>query len=233
MSQILSITEIQELLPQKYPFLMLDRVELSDDPSELNAIKNVTTNECQFLGHFPNNPIMPGVLQVEAMAQAGSILFNKMQHLGDKKVIIKAVQRTRFKSMIIPGDQVIINAKIDNVTPESCDVKASCKVNGKLNSQASFTLAVLNQADLTPKSLCSEFKCDVLEDSTEKHMDVNAIVFCDNDAEVARDVQVQAAENIKRVIARGGEDWSKNAAQNPYLIKDTQETKTTWHPIGS
>ena len=65
------------------------------------------------------------------------------------------------------------------------------------------------------------------------HMDVNAIVFCDNDNEVARDIQQQAADNIKRVIARGDENWSKDVAQNPYLIKDTQETKTTWHPIGS
>lgn len=65
------------------------------------------------------------------------------------------------------------------------------------------------------------------------HMDVNAIVFCDSDVEVARSIQVKAADNIKRVIARGEADWSKNAAQNPYLIKETQETKTTWHPIGS
>jgi acyl-CoA reductase-like NAD-dependent aldehyde dehydrogenase len=65
------------------------------------------------------------------------------------------------------------------------------------------------------------------------HMDVNAIIFCDNDVSVARDVQVKAADNIKRVIARGDEDWSKDAAQNPYLIRETQETKTTWHPIGS
>ena len=65
------------------------------------------------------------------------------------------------------------------------------------------------------------------------HMDVNAVVYCDSDVEVARDIQVKAADNIKRVIARGDEDWSKNTAQNPYLIKETQETKTTWHPIGS
>jgi len=65
------------------------------------------------------------------------------------------------------------------------------------------------------------------------HMDVNAIVFCDSDVEVARSIQVKAADNIKRVIARGEADWSKNSAQNPYLIKETQETKTTWHPIGS
>ncbi len=65
------------------------------------------------------------------------------------------------------------------------------------------------------------------------HMDVNAVVFCDGDVEVARDIQEKAAENIKRVIARVDEDWATETAQSPYLIKETQETKTTWHPIGS
>lgn len=65
------------------------------------------------------------------------------------------------------------------------------------------------------------------------HMDVNAVVYCDADADTARQVQEQAADNIKRVIARAGLDWAKDAAANPYLISDTQETKTTWHPIGS
>ena len=65
------------------------------------------------------------------------------------------------------------------------------------------------------------------------HMDVNAVIFCDGDADVSKDIQQQAAENIKRVISRVDTKWSKESAQNPYLIGDTQETKTTWHPIGS
>jgi len=65
------------------------------------------------------------------------------------------------------------------------------------------------------------------------HMDVNAVVYCDGDAAVAKDIQQQAADNIKRVVARTGIKWSDAAAANPYLIQDTQETKTTWHPIGS
>ena len=64
------------------------------------------------------------------------------------------------------------------------------------------------------------------------HMDVNAVVYCDGDTDVASHVQIEAAENMKRVVARTGVDWSKGAAQNPYLIRDTQEVKTTWHPIG-
>ena len=74
------------------------------------------------------------------------------------------------------------------------------------------------------------------EELTEQfasHMDVNAVIFCDGDTDVSRDIQQQAADNIKRVISRVDTKWSEDAAQNPYLIKDTQETKTTWHPIGS
>ena len=64
-------------------------------------------------------------------------------------------------------------------------------------------------------------------------MDVNAIVYCDATGDAARDIQVQASDNIKRVVDRVDTDWSRDASQNPYLIKDTQEVKTTWHPIGS
>ena len=65
------------------------------------------------------------------------------------------------------------------------------------------------------------------------HMDVNAVVYCDATDDTARDIQVQASDNIKRVVDRVDTDWSKDAAQNPYLIRDTQEVKTTWHPIGT
>jgi acyl-CoA reductase-like NAD-dependent aldehyde dehydrogenase len=65
------------------------------------------------------------------------------------------------------------------------------------------------------------------------HMDVNAVVYCDAEADVAADIQIKAADNIKRVVERVGTDWSKETAQSPYLIKDTQEVKTTWHPVGS
>jgi acyl-CoA reductase-like NAD-dependent aldehyde dehydrogenase len=74
---------------------------------------------------------------------------------------------------------------------------------------------------------------DELTSQFASHMDVNAVVYCDGTAQVAKDIQVRAANNIKRVIARVDENWSVDAAQSPYLIKQTQEIKTTWHPIGS
>lgn len=158
MSQILSIREIQELLPHRYPFLMIDRVELGDSQDEVRAIKNVTTNEVHFTGHFPGNPIMPGVLQVESVLQAGIIAFKKST--GSTKsdvVIIKEVKRVRFKSPIIPGDQVLIEAKIENVSDDSCEVKATCKVNGVLKSQSHLIIGYLDESTLVPESFTTEF----------------------------------------------------------------------------
>ena len=74
---------------------------------------------------------------------------------------------------------------------------------------------------------------DELTGQFASHMDVNAVVFCDGDSELARDIQDKAADNIKRVISRVETDWTEENSQNPYLITETQETKTTWHPIGS
>jgi acyl-CoA reductase-like NAD-dependent aldehyde dehydrogenase len=74
---------------------------------------------------------------------------------------------------------------------------------------------------------------DELTEQFASHMDVNAVVYCDTDPQAARRIQEAAADNIKRVVLRGGIDWNSEGAQNPYLIRDTQETKTTWHPIGA
>ena len=167
MSTILGITEIQEILPQRSPFLMLDRVQLGEESTELTAIKNVTTNEIQFSGHFPGNPIMPGVLQVEAMKQAATIAFKRSTAVDAGAIIIKSVKKTRFKNPITPGDQVIIAVKISNVTAESCDVTASCKSNGKVNSQSTFSLAVISLDELNPKSFTTDFKADILAEGAD------------------------------------------------------------------
>ena len=176
MSQLLGISEIQELLPQRYPFLMLDRVQLNEeDSNSLLAVKNVTTNECQFMGHFPGNPIMPGVLQVEAMLQAATVAYKKSHGLTDKPIVIKKVNKVRFKSPILPGDQVIVEAKISNLTDDGCDVVATCKVSGKLNGQAQMTIGKLNYEDLKPKSFTTEFTNDVIGPETELVYNVNNI----------------------------------------------------------
>ena len=175
MSQILSITEIQELLPHRYPFLMVDRIELGENSSELRAIKNVTTNEVHFTGHFPGNPIMPGVMQIEAVLQAGTVAFKKASGNNSSDTItIKEVKKVRFKSPIIPGDQVIIDARIENITEDSCEVKATCKVGDVLKSQSHIIIGYLNDADLIPQSFDTTFSKEGF-DTSETIFDVNQI----------------------------------------------------------
>jgi len=112
---VMYIEEIKSLLPHRYPFLMIDRV-LEIIPGEsLTAIKNITANEPQFPGHFPQEPIMPGVLMIEAMAQASGILAFKSDDivLGDESIYYLAgVDKTRFKRPVVPGDQLRMEVKI-------------------------------------------------------------------------------------------------------------------------
>ena len=101
------IRQIMEKIPHRYPFLLIDRVE-SIEGNKLVAIKNVTINEPFFNGHFPGVPIMPGVLIVEAMAQAGGFLALQSQgaDLGDRKVFFMTIDSARFRKPVVPGDQV-------------------------------------------------------------------------------------------------------------------------------
>jgi 3-hydroxyacyl-[acyl-carrier-protein] dehydratase len=100
--------DIKKLIPQRFPFLMIDRV-LEASPEKVVAIKNVTASEQFFKGHFPGQPIMPGVLIIEAMAQAGIILYK--QKFPNDKVLFLVSVKSRFSKPVIPGDQMVITVK--------------------------------------------------------------------------------------------------------------------------
>lgn len=108
---VLDIDEIVRLLPHRYPFLMVDRVLSYEKGKSLRAIKNVTVNEPFFQGHFPDKPIFPGVLILEAMAQATGILaFKSIKELTPKQLYYFAsINNARFKRPVIPGDQIVLN----------------------------------------------------------------------------------------------------------------------------
>jgi beta-hydroxyacyl-ACP dehydratase FabZ len=108
------IRQIMDKIPHRYPFLLIDRVE-SIEGNKLVAIKNVTINEPFFNGHFPGFPIMPGVLIVEAMAQAGGFLALQSQgaELGDRKVFFMTIDSARFRKPVVPGDQVRFEIEIE------------------------------------------------------------------------------------------------------------------------
>jgi len=106
------ISEILAVMPHRYPFLLIDRVvEMSENT--IRAIKNVTINEPHFLGHFPEVPVMPGVLLVEGMAQAGGfLLLSQVEDRDDKLIYFTGIDKCRFRKPVVPGDQVVFEVEI-------------------------------------------------------------------------------------------------------------------------
>jgi len=136
---VMDIHDIKNILPHRYPFLLVDRVlEISDDNKKIIAYKNITANEEFFNGHFPHLPIMPGVLQVEAMAQAGGLLLSK-NITGDTKglnTIFLGIENCRFRNMVKPGDQLIIEAEILSFRRGISKLKCRTLVDNKVASEA-------------------------------------------------------------------------------------------------
>ncbi|MEM7037259.1 MAG: bifunctional UDP-3-O-[3-hydroxymyristoyl] N-acetylglucosamine deacetylase/3-hydroxyacyl-ACP dehydratase, partial [Bacteroidota bacterium] len=122
---IFDINAIQKILPHRYPMLLVDKITAFSE-TEIEGVKNVTMNEPFFQGHFPGNPIMPGVLQLEAMAQVGGILLlNKVDNPEDVWVYFLAINNARFRKMVIPGDTITFKLKLDSLK------RNICKMNGK------------------------------------------------------------------------------------------------------
>jgi len=152
---VLDINEIRGILPHRYPFLMVDRiVELEDD--RVVGIKNVTVNEPFFTGHFPDFPVMPGVLIIEAMAQAAGVLVLKsIPDRENKLVLLVAVENARFRKPVVPGDSLRMEMKVIKrkasvakmagvATVDGAivaEVEVMCKLADKLDKQAEPPLA--------------------------------------------------------------------------------------------
>jgi beta-hydroxyacyl-ACP dehydratase FabZ len=113
------ISDILAVMPHRYPFLLIDRV-LEMDEKTIRAVKNVTFNEPHFLGHFPEVPVMPGVLIVEAMAQAGGfLLLSQAEDREDKLIFFTGIDKCRFRKPVVPGDQLIFEVEDDVVVCEA------------------------------------------------------------------------------------------------------------------
>jgi len=138
----LDIRQILKLLPHRYPFLLIDRVVELDGFQRAVAIKNVTINEPFFQGHWPEQPIMPGVLQLEAMAQlAGVLLLRKLENTG-KLAVLWSIDKVKLRGAVVPGDQLRIEVETIRAKPQVGHVRARGKVAGRLVSEAElkFTL---------------------------------------------------------------------------------------------
>jgi len=140
----LDIREIFKLLPHRYPFLLVDRVIELEGFSRAVAIKNVTINEPFFQGHWPGEPIMPGVLQLEAMAQvSGVLLLRKLTNTG-KLAVLWSIDKVKLRGAVIPGDQLRIEVETLRLKPSVGHVQARCKVAGKLVAEAQFKFTLVD-----------------------------------------------------------------------------------------
>ena len=132
------------LLPHRYPFALVDRVLEHEPGKRAVAIKNITLNEPQFQGHFPGRPLMPGVLIVEAMAQASGILgFYSSETTADdgKLFLFAGVDKARFKKPVVPGDKLVLTSEIDTVKRNMWRFNTSASVDGKVCCEATLLCA--------------------------------------------------------------------------------------------
>ena len=137
----INVTEIMEALPHRYPFLLVDRViDIAED--EITAIKNVTINEEFFQGHFPQYPVMPGVLIMEALAQAAGVLeLSKPENKG-KLVFYAGMDNVKYKKQVTPGDQLVLHAKFIKRRGPIAVAEAEATVDGKLAAKGTLTFAL-------------------------------------------------------------------------------------------
>ncbi len=138
METVMLIEDIMKILPHRYPFLLVDRVIEKNGTDTLVAIKNVTMNEEFFNGHFPGKPVMPGVLQVEAMAQAVGLLMLEP----GKIPLFMSIDKCKFRRAVVPGDQLRIEVEKIKVKRNIIVAKGKCLVDGTVASEADLMFSI-------------------------------------------------------------------------------------------
>ena len=143
----LTIQEIMDFLPHRYPFLLIDRIVEFERAKRVVAIKNVTMNEPFFQGHFPGPPLMPGVLIVEAMAQAGAVLLlSEMEDRHSKLAVFTGIDGAKFRRSVTPGDQLRIEVDVVSFRPRAGKMEGKAFVDGKLACEATLTCMIVPRA---------------------------------------------------------------------------------------
>ncbi len=143
---LLDVTEIQKILPHRYPFLFVDAIVEMERLKRVVGIKNVTINESHFQGHFPGKPIMPGVLIIEAMAQTGGLLLLAEVPDREKKLMyFVAVDGARFRRPVVPGDQLKIEMKVVSWRGDFCKLDGRATVDGQLAAEATLMCKMVDR----------------------------------------------------------------------------------------
>jgi beta-hydroxyacyl-ACP dehydratase FabZ len=145
----LSITDIRgimDLLPHRYPFLLVDRVVSIESKQKIVAYKNVTINEHFFLGHFPGAPVMPGVLILEALAQAGALLLlGEVEDRGSKLIYFTGIDEARFRRPVVPGDQLRLSVEVLKLRSRTCKMRGVAEVDGELAAEGVIMSALVER----------------------------------------------------------------------------------------
>jgi beta-hydroxyacyl-ACP dehydratase FabZ len=143
---MIEIAEIMDILPHRYPFLLVDRILEIEPGRRAVGLKNVTVNEPFFQGHFPGRPIMPGVLILEAMAQVGGILLLRdLPERHEKLIYFTGIDRAKFRRPVVPGDQLRLEVEILKLRSWTCKLKVSASVDGQLAAEAEILSAMVDR----------------------------------------------------------------------------------------
>ncbi len=143
----MDIQQIQEMLPHRYPFLLVDKILEIEPGRRVVGLKNVTINEAFFQGHFPGQPIMPGVLVIEAMAQIGAVLLMRtLNASGEKKLIyFTGIDRAKFRKPVLPGDQIRFELELLQLRSRNGKMRGHAYVEGKLVAEAELSCVVVDR----------------------------------------------------------------------------------------
>ena len=139
-----NIEEIKKIIPHRDPFLLIDEIIDGDPGKNVTAIKNVTNDDYFLKGHFPGNPIMPGVLILECMAQASCFLqFNTVENPDKKMMLLSIINHVKFMQKVIPGDSLVIYVELVKYRLGTARIKGSASVNNKIVAKADFMATVI------------------------------------------------------------------------------------------
>ena len=141
----LDVVQIMQILPHRYPFLLIDRITKLVQGKSVTALKSVTTNEPFFPGHFPGHPVMPGVLVIEAMAQAGGLLIMREYPPNSKLVLFTGIDKAKFRKQVVPGDQLRIEVEVLAYRRGVGRMQGSAYVGDKLACEAELSCLVVDR----------------------------------------------------------------------------------------
>jgi len=141
---MLSNIEIQKIIPHRYPFLLVDRIEELEEGKKAVGIKNVTVNEPFFQGHFPGNPIMPGVLMVEALAQVGAVAVLSLEENKGKLALFTGIDKLRFRRQVVPGDTLRLEVELISIKRNIGKAGATAYVGDQVAVSGELMFAIVD-----------------------------------------------------------------------------------------